>query len=165
MVWCGGRLDRHQKPDRRQGRPGTPCPNNGTGTCGGKRAVEARGGGLSGDLKGLQELVATSLAAHRPQPVGAALLLQEGLTIEQPIVGRTPDGGTDVIAYRSAENPRAATLLKLLAQIGHTAADQAITPKSSGERSRDEGIGSLAPRAAWIAKMRASLAGEDSDDA
>ena len=164
------------------------CPNEGTGTCDVKRAVEARGGGLAsclvalggspamdaylaalrtGDLKGLAELTAASLAGQLVLGQSElALLLQEGLTVEQPIVGRMPDGGTDVIGHRPAENPRAALALKLLAQLGHTAADQALTPKSSGERNRDEGIGSLASRAAWISRMRTGLAGdEDSGDA
>ena len=48
---------------------------------------------------------------------------------------------------------------------GRSAADQAITPKASGERERDHGLG-LAGRAAWVSQMRRGLAvgeGEDSD--
>src|SRR4028118_882912 len=45
---------------------------------------------------------------------------------------------------------------QLLRQLGHAAADQAITPKSSGERDRDKGLG-LAGRAAWVNQMRRDL--------
>lgn len=116
------------------------CPNEGTGTCDVKRAVEARGGGLSaclvslghhevmqaylaaiqtGDLAGLAELAAASMAGQLALAHGElSALMQEG----------------------------------------------AITPRSSGERERDQGLG-LAGRAAWVSQMRKGLAGqgEDSD--
>jgi len=167
-------------------KPGV-CPNGGTGTCDVKRAVEARGAGLSaclvslgqhdvmekyltaiqtGDLKGLAELAATSMAgqlalAHEQ----LAILMQEGLVVSFPIVGRNAEGDLEVIAERPAENPRAANTFQLLRQLGHTAADQAITPKANGERERDHGLG-LAGRAAWVQQMRRGLAvgeGDDSD--
>ncbi len=71
-----------------------------------------------------------------------------------------------MIAERPAENPRAANTFQLLRQLGHTAADQAITPKSNGERERDHGLG-LAGRAAWVQQMRRGLAdaGEGEADA
>ncbi len=162
------------------------CPNDGKGTCEVKQAVESRGGGLSaclvslghqdvmqayldairtGDLDGLAELAATSMAGQLALAQGElANLLQEGLVVNVPVVGRNADGDLEVIAERPTENPRAANTFQLLRQLGHTATDQAVTPKSSGERERDQGLG-LAGRAAWVNQMRKGLAGagEDSD--
>ncbi len=160
------------------------CPNDGTGTCDVKRAVEARGGGLSaclvslghyevmqaylaaietGDLKGLAELAATSMAGQLALAHGElAVLMSEGLVVNVPIVSRNADGDLEVVAERPIENPRAANTFQLLRQLGHTAADQAITPRSSGERERDQGLG-LAGRAAWVSQMRRGLAGEGGD--
>ena len=160
------------------------CPNDGTGTCDVKRAVESRGGGLSaclvslghhdvmraylaaietGDLKGLAELAATSMAGQLALAHGElSALMHEGLVVNVPIVGRNADGDLEVVAERPVENPRAANTFQLLRQLGHTAADQAITPRSSGERERDQGLG-LAGRAAWVSQMRKGLAGEGED--
>ena len=163
------------------------CPNGGTGTCDVKRAIEAQGGGLSaclvslgqhevmqkylaaiqsGDLSGLAELAATSMAGQLALAHGElAVLMQEGLVVHVPIVGRNADGDLEVVAERPVENPRAANTFQLLRQLGHTAADQAITPKASGERERDHGLG-LAGRAAWVSQMRRGLAaGEEESDA
>jgi hypothetical protein len=161
------------------------CPNDGKGTCDVKRAVEARGGGLSaclvslghqdvmqayltaiqtGDLAGLAELAATSMAGQLALAQGELVaLLQEGLVAQVPVVGRNADGDLEVVAERPIENPRAANTFQLLRQLGHTAADQAITPRSSGERERDQGLG-LAGRAAWVSQMRKGLAGEGADE-
>jgi hypothetical protein len=155
------------------------CPNGGTGTCDVKRAVEAQGGGLSaclvslgqhevmqkylaaiqsGDLSGLAELAATSMAGQLALAHGQlAALMDEGLVVSFPIVGRNADGDLEVVAERPVENPRAANTFQLLRQLGHTAAEQAITPKASGERERDHGLG-LAGRAAWVSQMRRGLA-------
>ena len=160
------------------------CPNDGAGTCDVKRAVESRGAGLSaclvslghqdtmqkylaaierGDLNGLAELAATSMAGQLALAQGElAVLLQEGLVVQVPVVGRNADGDLEVVAERPIENPRAANTFQLLRQLGHTATDQAITPKSSGERERDQGLG-LAGRAAWVSQMRKGLAGEGED--
>jgi hypothetical protein len=163
------------------------CPNGGTGTCDVKRAIESQGGGLSaclaslgqyevmqkflaaiqsGDLSGIAELAATSMAGQLALAHGElAVLMQEGLVTQVPIVGRNADGDLEVVAERPVENPRAANTFQLLRQLGHTAAEQAITPKASGERERDHGLG-LAGRAAWVSQMRRGLAagdGEDSD--
>jgi hypothetical protein len=160
------------------------CPNNGTGTCDVKRAIESRGAGLSaclvslghhdvvqayltaietGDLQGLAELAATSMAGQLALAQSElSVLLQEGLVVQVPIVGRDAEGNLEVVAERPVENPRAANTLALLRQLGHTAADQAITPKSSGERDRDRGLG-LAGRIAWVSQMRKGLAGEGED--
>jgi hypothetical protein len=163
------------------------CPNGGTGTCDVKRAVEAQGGGLSaclaslgqhevmqkflaaiqsGDLSGIAELAATSMAGQLALAHGElAILMQEGLVAHVPVVGRNADGELEVVAERPVENPRAANTFQLLRQLGHTAADQAITPKASGERERDHGLG-LAGRAAWVSQMRRGLAaGEEESDA
>jgi hypothetical protein len=160
------------------------CPNDGTGTCDVKRAVESRGAGLSaclvslghqdtmekylaaierGDLNGLAELAATSMAGQLALAHGElSLLMNEGLVVQVPVVGRNADGDLEVIAERPVENPRAANTFQLLRQLGHTATDQAITPRSSGERERDQGLG-LAGRAAWVSQMRKGLAGESED--
>lgn len=160
------------------------CPNDRKGTCDVKRAVESRGAGLSaclvslghhdimekyltalqtGDLNGLAELAATSMAGQLALAHGElAALMNEGLVVQVPIVGRNADGDLEVVAERPVENPRAANTFQLLRQLGHTAADQAITPKSSGERDRDKGLG-LAGRAAWVNQMRRDLAGESED--
>jgi hypothetical protein len=161
------------------------CPNGGTGTCDVKRAVEAQGAGLSaclaslgqhevmqkylaaiqsGDLSGLAELAATSMAGQLALAHGElAVLMQEGLVTHIPVVGRNAEGELEVVAERPVENPRAANTFQLLRQLGHTAADQAITPKASGERERDHGLG-LAGRAAWVSQMRRGLAaGEEVD--
>jgi hypothetical protein len=161
------------------------CPNGGTGTCDVKRAVEAQGGGLSsclaslgqhevmqkylaaiqsGDLSGLAELAATSMAGQLTLAHGElAVLMQEGLVTQVPIVGRNAEGDLEVVAERPVENPRAANTFQLLRQLGHTAADQAITPKASGERERDHGLG-LAGRAAWVSQMRRGLAAGERED-
>ncbi len=160
------------------------CPNDGTGTCDVKRAVESRGAGLSaclvslghqdtmdkylaaierGDLTGLAELAATSMAGQLALAHGElSHLMNEGLVVQVPIVGRNADGDLEVVAERPVENPRAANTFQLLRQLGHTAADQTITPRSSGERERDQGLG-LAGRAAWVSQMRKGLAGEGED--
>ena len=162
------------------------CPNDRTGTCDVKRAVESRGAGLSaclvslghhdvmqaylsaiqtGDLNGLAELAATSMAGQLALAHGELnSLLQEGLVVQVPVLGRNAKGDLEVVAERPVENPRAANTFQLLRQLGHTAVDQAITPRSSGERERDQGLG-LAGRAAWVSQMRKGLAGggEDSD--
>jgi len=164
-------------------KPGV-CPNDGTGTCDVKRAVESRGAGLSaclvslghqetmekylvaierGDLTGLAELAATSMAGQLALAHGElSTLMHEGLVVQVPIVGRNADGDLEVVAERPVENPRAANTFQLLRQLGHTAADQTITPRSSGERERDQGLG-LAGRAAWVSQMRKGLAGEGED--
>ena len=161
------------------------CPNGGTGTCDVKRAVEAKGGGLSaclaslgqhevmqkylaaiqaGDLNGLAELAATSMAGQLALAHGElSVLLQEGLVVQVPVVGRNAEGELEVVAERPIENPRATNTFQLLRQLGHTAADQAITPKASGERERDHGLG-LAGRAAWVSQMRRGLAAGDAED-
>jgi hypothetical protein len=160
------------------------CPNGKTGTCDAKRAIESRGSGLSsclvslghqdvmqkylaaierGDLSGIAELAALSMTGQLALAHGELnTLLTEGLVVQVPIVGRNAEGDLEVVAERPVENPRAANTLQLLRQLGHTAADQAITPKSSGERKRDEGLG-LAGRAAWVNQMRRGLAGESED--
>jgi hypothetical protein len=119
----------------------------------------------TGDLDGLAELAAPSMAGQLALAQGElSALLQEGLVSQVPVVGRNADGDLEVVAERPIENPRAANTFQLLRQLGHTAADQAITPRSSGERERDQGLG-LAGRAAWVSQMRKGLAGdgEDSD--
>lgn len=160
------------------------CPNDHAGTCDVKRAVEARGAGLSaclvslghhdvmqayltalqtGDLNGLAELAATSMAGQLALAHGELnALLHEGLVVQVPVLGRNADGDLEVVAERPIQNPRAANTFQLLRQLGHTAADQAITPRSSGERERDQGLG-LAGRAAWVSQMRKGLAGEGED--
>jgi hypothetical protein len=156
------------------------CPNDGKGTCEVKTAVEKAGGGLSsclvslghqdtiaafaqaienGDIKGLRDLTAASLAGQTVLAHSQLQeLIREGLVVDFPIIGKNQDGEVEIVGSRPVENPRAAQTLKLLQQLGHTAQDQAITPKSQGERNRDEGLGQ-AGHAAFITRMRQQLAG------
>lgn len=93
-----------------------------------------------GDLEGLQELNAQAFAAlHglRNQELGA--LLQEGLQVEEDVL--TKDG--DVIGIRFKTNPRAFPFLELNKQLGTTADQHRITPKSQGEGRRDESFSAL----------------------
>jgi hypothetical protein len=148
-----------------------------------KKTIEARGGGLSacllalgeertiqkyvdaitrGDTAGIAELAATSLAAKsRLEQDGLATLLTDGLTIEEPIVGKGPDG-PEILGSRLKEHPAAATILKLGEHLGRTAADQVVTPRARGEKARDEGLGQLG-HAAWIRTMQNSLGGGESE--
>ncbi len=156
----------------------TPASSPGGGyPCDIKKTIEARGGGLSacllalgeqdtiqkyvdaivrGDTAGIAELAATSLAAKSLlEQKGLAALLTDGLTVEEPIVGKGPDG-PEIIGTRVKENPAAALILKLGEHLGRTASDQVVTPKARGEKVRDEGIGQLG-HAAWIRGMQNSL--------
>lgn len=143
-----------------------------------KETVEARGGGLSsclmalgeqatirkfvdaitrGDTAGVAELAAVSLAAKsRLEQDGLTALLKDGLTVEEPIIGKGEDG-PEIIGSRLRENPAAALVLKLGEHLGRTASDQVVTPKARGEKARDEGLGQLG-HAAWIRGMQAGLA-------
>lgn len=143
-----------------------------------KKTIEARGGGLSacllalgeeatiqkyvdaitrGDTAGIAELAATSLAAKsRLEQDGLATLLTDGLTIDEPIVGKGPDG-PEILGTRRKEHPAAATILKLGEHLGRTAADQVVTPKARGEKARDEGLGQLG-HAAWIRSFQTAFA-------
>src|SRR5215218_2343002 len=114
---------------------GPAAPEGGTGyPCEIKRTIEAGGGGLSacllalgeqstidryvaaitkGDTAGIAELAATSLAAKSLlEQRGLKALLDDGLTVEEPIVGKGPDG-PEIIGNRTRENPAAALTLKL----------------------------------------------------
>ena len=88
-------------------------------------------------------LAATSLAAQTELAFAEIeKLRKEGFSIERPILGEAnAEGVPEILGTVSTTNPRAFPLLKLLDQLGHTAGQQSITPKSSGERQRDEGIG------------------------
>jgi hypothetical protein len=142
-----------------------------------KQTIEDRGGGLSsclvalgeegtirkyvdaivrGDTSGIAELAATSLAGKSLlEQRGLVALLEDGLTVEEPIVGKGPDG-PEIIGSRTKEHPAAALTLKLGEHLGRTAADQVVTPKARGEKARDEGLGRLA-HVAWIRGMHAGL--------
>jgi hypothetical protein len=144
-----------------------------------KKTIEARGGGLSacllalgeestiqkyvdaivrGDTTGIAELAATSLAAKsRLEQDGLATLLADGLTIEEPIVGKGPDG-PEILGTRLKEHPAAAAILKLGEHLGRTAADQVVTPRARGEKARDEGLGQLG-HAAWIRSFQTAFDG------
>lgn len=93
-----------------------------------------------GKLDGLAELSATALAGMTQLAQRELGQLQtEGLAI--PFATFGPEGEA---ADGVKVNPRAAPTLQLLEMLGHTAAQQAITPKSQGERRRDEGLTGLA---------------------
>ncbi len=89
----------------------------------------------------LAPLAAYPLAAMHALATGElARLGEEGFVLEQEILGKD---GTKLGA-RAIENPRANPTLKLLALLGFTADDLAITPKSAGAADRDHGIADLA---------------------
>jgi hypothetical protein len=142
-----------------------------------KKTIEARGGGLSacllalgeegtirkftdaiirGDTAGIAELAATSLAGKsRLEQDGLAALLTQGLVVEEPIIGKGPDG-PEIIGSRLKEHPAAAIVLKLGEHLGRTATDQVVTPKARGEKARDEGLGQLG-HAAWIRSFQTAF--------
>jgi hypothetical protein len=113
-----------------------------------RRALRAAIDG--GDPSQIADLVSNLLAGmHQLAEGELASLLQEGLRIETAGLG--PDG--DVFSIPKV-NPRAEPTLKLLDMLGASAAQQAITPKSQGERKRDEGIDELAALVAGRASSR-----------
>jgi hypothetical protein len=162
--------------------PAAPADGGGY-PCKVKTTIEARGGGLStclmalgeegtirkfvdaitrGDTAGVAELAAMSLAAKsRLEHDGLSALLNEGLTFEEPIVGKGPDG-PEIIGTRLKEHPAAALTLKLGEHLGRTATDQVVTPRARGENVRDEGIGQLG-HLAWIQQMRIGLADREGE--
>lgn len=104
-----------------------------------------------GELSGLSEHVALLLAGmDQLARSELAETLREGLMIESEVF---KDGAPVGLVQRT--NPRAEPLLKLLAMLGAEASQQSITPKSAGERKRDEGIGGVLD----LYKRRAALAG------
>jgi hypothetical protein len=106
-----------------------------------------------GDPSAIAGIAATSLAAQTELAFSELQSLKkEGFSIERPILG---DEG-EIVGTVSTTNPRAFPVLKLLDQLGHTAGQQAITPKASGERQRDEGIGGFLEAAV---AMRRKFAG------
>lgn len=114
-----------------------------------KAFVEAMG---SGDLAGMQELVATLFAGlMNLSQDEMAKVLRDGLAIDFDIYNK--DG--DVVGSGKKVNPAIDPLLKILDSLGVTAAQQAITPKSAGEKKRDDGIGATLDFYA----RRAALAG------
>lgn len=91
----------------------------------------------NGDLTGLQELVATLFAGMYGFAISEfGELSREGGAISFDIFG--PDGNT---VTGTKVNPRYEPFLKLMDVLGITAGQQAITPKSAGEKKRDDGIG------------------------
>jgi hypothetical protein len=91
-----------------------------------------------GDLEGLQESAATFFAAMSGLSASELAKVQrEGLAIDYEIFNKDGDNvGTGVKV-----NPRVEPLQKFLEMLGLTAAQHAITPKSAGEKKRDDGIG------------------------
>lgn len=140
------------------------CPMSGDDlhNCSVKRQVEASGSALDvcpvrlvadpvtrdryltairdGKVEGLAELTATTLAGMAHLATSELAKIQdEGLAIPFTVYG--PDGSPmDGVK----PNPRATPTLQLLDMLGMTASQQAITPKSQGERKRDEGLTGLA---------------------
>ncbi len=124
-----------------------------------KDAVEARGGAMEtclprlkldphieaayrqalvdGDDQALRALVVQSVAGlHGLHFQELAQVVTEGLAIEEDLYGK--DG--DLLGTRKVANPRAYSLLELGKQLGLTADQQAITPKSRGETQRDVSV-------------------------
>ncbi len=110
-----------------------------------QRAIE------SGDPSGMAELTALPIAAaHSLTQDELAKLQAEGLVLQEEVLGKEGE----VLTSRAVANPRAGLVLKLMDTLGLTAAQQAITPKASGERQRDEGVGGLAT---WLAGKERDL--------
>lgn len=113
-----------------------------------KRYLEA----LEGNPDGLREQTATFFAAMANLTEREmAELLREGGVISFPIFSK--DG--DEVGTGTKVNPRVEPLQKFLEMLGMTAAQQAITPKSAGEKKRDDGIGATLD----FYTRRAALAG------
>jgi hypothetical protein len=95
---------------------------------------------IGGDGEQLVELAAVGLAAQATlMGQEMAKLQSEGFVIEQPAF---VDNDGDV-HHKRVVNPRAAPVFQTLENLGHTAAQQAITPKSAGEKKRDEGAAGM----------------------
>lgn len=113
-----------------------------------RRYLEA----LDGNPDGLREQTATFFAAMANLTERELAELQrEGGVISFPIFSK--DG--DEVGSGTKVNPRVEPLQKFLEMLGMTAAQQAITPKSAGEKNRDDGIGATLD----FYTRRAALAG------
>lgn len=114
-----------------------------------------------GDLTALRELQATTMAGlHGLRDLELEQLLAEGLRIEAEVYNK--DG--DLIGTTPKPNPRAEPFLKLNDQLGATAAQQAVTPKSRGDQEAQKALS----HADWILGLRrglpaAAAAGEGDD--
>lgn len=156
----------------------TSCPDQ--FPCEIKAKVESRGNGLAvclqalgesasidafreamtkGDLRGLQELNALTLAGYSTlEQRELQNVLDKGLTILKPVFGVGPDG-LEQVGEVPVENPAVQNLVRISRDIlGRTADAQVITPKARGEKAANEGLGRLG-QAAWIHKVRKGLGG------
>lgn len=164
-------------PCKPRGCPQEAAPDSSGYPCDLKKGVEAQGGSISacplpmvdgrlvdsfrraileGDTTAVAELAASSLAGLA-QFHGKELLalLGESLVIEQPIVGKGPDG-PEIIGERIVANPRAAGLFQLSEMLGFTADAQVITPKSRGEKKVADSLERMS-QADWIFGLRGGL--------
>jgi hypothetical protein len=110
---------------------------------------------LDGDVDALKDHTARALSAMfglEAKELGK--LVSEGFTVDEE--RWSPEG--DVIGTVRRVNPRAAPVLELARMLGHTAADQAITPKATAERDRDRGLASLTDTLQRRAALRAAAA-------
>lgn len=153
------------------------CPMSEDHPCALKEQVDAAGGALevclpdmvshpdlaakfraameAGDLDALREPYAQSLAGLlHLHSRGLRTLLESGLTAERVLVSK--DG--DEIGSVPIAHPAAELVIKLGDQLGLTAAQQRITPKSQGEGKRDEGFGALVT---FMQERRRALEGSD----
>ena len=106
----------------------------------------------TGDLTGLREITATLFAGMTNLSQDElAKVMRDGLAIDFDVYNK--DG--DVVGSGKKVNPAIEPLLKILEMLGVTAPQQAITPKSAGEKTRDGGIGATLDFYA----RRAALAG------
>lgn len=111
---------------------------------------------LDGDVDGLKDHTADALSAmFGLEQQELRLIVGEGLVVKRPMYSK--DG--ELIDQVDVVNPRAAPLFELTKQLGHTAADQAITPKSAGERQRDTGLGAMTAVLSRRAALREAGAG------
>lgn len=108
---------------------------------------------LDGDVDALKDHTSRALSAMfglEAQELGK--LVREGFVVDEERL--SPDG--DLIGTVKRANPRAAPVLELARMLGHTATDQALTPKANAESARDRGLASLTDTLQRRAALRAA---------
>ena len=70
----------------------------------------------------------------------ARSLAKDGLHLKEPVFGTDKDGQPEIIGERIAPNPAAKIFFEANTQLGFTATDHRLTPKSRGEGDRDDAI-------------------------
>lgn len=100
---------------------------------------------LDGDSSGTDMLAVSGLAATELLRRRAADdIAEHGALIREDLFSK-PDreGEREVIGSRFVANPAAKIMLDAAAQLGHTAADRLLTPKSRGEGEKDAAMAAV----------------------